>query len=287
VLIEKETKKKTEGNPVIYYDSETNRLWLFWSTMDRAEYKHLTGGWSCCKLKCKHSDDLGNTWSTPRYLTKTWGKMTRNKPIRLSNGDLLLPIYSEWLGHKSNFLISTRESFALGSHESTWKKIGPVKGDIMQPTVVELEPGHLLAYNRSAKGGPNKGWIVQTESFDYGRHWTKARPTTLPNPDSGCDMVKLKNEHIVLIFNNSPKLRSPLSAGVSEDAGNTWTHIRDLERDDQHRFSYPGVIQVGDGTIWCSYTNKNGMNIRVAHFDEDWINIFICSSYTTRFFSCC
>ncbi|MHA1338784.1 MAG: sialidase family protein [Promethearchaeota archaeon] len=282
VLIEKESDKKSEGNPVIFYDDLNDRLWLFWATMDRAEYKRMPGGWSTCKLKCKHLDhpDPNNeshsplnkdNWSEFRYLTKTWGKMTRNKPIRLSNGDVLLPIYSEWLGYKANFLICSSDSFSQGALKSKWKKIGPVKGNILQPSVVELDNGHLLAYCRTATHGKHKGHIAKTESFDYGRHWTKSTSINLPNPNSGCDMVKLKNGHLALAFNNSPKLRSPLSIAISEDNGKSWPYIKDLERDDKERFSYPSIIQAHDGTIYCSYTNKRGINIRCAEFDEEWV----------------
>ena len=64
-ILEKEGQTKGEGNPVLFYDPETKRLWLFWATLDRADYKHITGGWSTCKIKCKSSDDLGKTWSPP------------------------------------------------------------------------------------------------------------------------------------------------------------------------------------------------------------------------------
>ena len=272
-LLEKESDIKSEGNPVYYFDDDNNRLWLFWATMDRADYEKMPGGWSTCKLKCKHSDDLGKTWTKPRWLTKYWGRMTRNKPLRLSNGDVILPVYSEWMGYKTNFFIWTKEEFAKGAIDSKYIKIGPVKGGIMQPTVVELtdKVGHLLAYNRTSKAGTFKGWITKTESFDFGRHWAKATATELPNPNSGCDMVTLKNGHIALCFNNSPTLRSPLSIGISEDGGKTWPYIRDLVRDDDKRFSYPGIIQAKDGTMYCSYTNYKGINIRCAHFDEEWV----------------
>ena len=141
----------------------------------------------------------------------------------------------------------------------------------MQPTVVELDPGHLIAYNRSARGGRFYPHIAKTESFDYGRHWSKAEAIDLPNPNSGCDMVKLKNGHIALSFNNSPEKRSPLSIGISEDGGDTWPYIADLETEPDERFSYPGIIQASDDTLWCSYTNKRGINIRCAHFDEEWV----------------
>jgi predicted neuraminidase len=272
VLLEKHDTHTSEGNPVIYYDEMTKRLWLFWVTMGRADKKHIKGGWSLCRVKCKHSDDLGNTWTEVRYLTHLWGRMTRNKPIRLSNGDLLLPIYSEWMGTKGNFLIAIQEEFAKGALHSKWIQTGGITGSVEQPTVVELDPpGHLLAYMRTANGGRYNGWISISESVDLGRHWTKARQASLPNPNAGTDMVKLKNGNIALAFNNSPSGRTPLSIGLSEDGGQTWPYIRNLEDRPNARFAYPGIIQVKDGTLYCSYTNDKGFNIRCAHFDEDWI----------------
>jgi hypothetical protein len=31
------------------------------------------------------------------------------------------------------------------------------------------------------------------------------------------------------------------------------------------------IIQTTDGTIYISYTNKRGCNIRCVHLDENWI----------------
>ena len=86
VLLEKESQIKGEGNPVLFYDSETKRLWLFWATLDRADYKHVPGGWSTCKIKCKSSEDLGKAWSPPKWLTHFWGRMTAIKPFDYRTG---------------------------------------------------------------------------------------------------------------------------------------------------------------------------------------------------------
>lgn len=266
-LLEKQDQNTSEGNPVIYFDEPTNRLWLFWVTMDRANAKRMKGGWSTCKMKCKHSEDLGKTWSTSRYLIKTWGKMTRNKPIRLSNGDVLLPIYSEWAGYKANFLICSAESFAQGALKSKWKKIGPITGNILQPTVVELEPGHLLAYHRTVKSGKFKGWITAAESKNYGRSWGKIYKVELRNPNGGIDMVKLQDGRIALAFNNSSTERNPLCIGISSDDGKTWPKIIELENTPGERFGYPAIIQCKDGSIYCTYTNKRGINIRCAKLE--------------------
>ncbi len=270
-LLEKHSDKKSEGNPVLYWDEENNRLWMWWSTMDRADYKHLTGGWSLCKVKCRHSDDMGKTWSGVKYLTRFWGKMTRNKPIRMSNGEIILPYYEEFLGYNARFWIASREEFAKGSEKCKWKKFGPVRGSILQPNVVELEPGHILCYCRSSSHSPQYPMVSVTESMDFGRNWSKVQKGNTYNCNAGLAMVTMENGNIAMAFNNSPETRNPLSIAISEDNGNTWPYMRDLINEEGFRFSYPEIIQASDGTLYCTYTNKKGINIRCAHFDEEWV----------------
>ncbi|HPQ16744.1 MAG TPA: exo-alpha-sialidase, partial [Bryobacteraceae bacterium] len=79
-----------------------------------------------------------------------------------------------------------------------------------------------------------------------------ARPTTLPNPNSGIDAVALADGRIVLIYNHTEKGRSPLNAAVSRD-GENWNTFLTLESE-PGEFSYPAVIQAADGTVHITYT---------------------------------
>jgi predicted neuraminidase len=272
-LIEKKDDRSTEGNPVLFFDKNMNRIWLFWVTVNKmvkigGEW-HF-GGWSKGQVKCKHSDDYGLTWTQPRYLHKPWGWMVRNKPIQMSNGTILLPFYIELFNYSSSFLFCASESFKRGALESNWVRGPNIKSGILQPTVVEFENGHLLAYHRTTKGGSYGGSIAMTESFDYGNNWTEPKKTILPNPNSGCDMVKLRSGNLILAFNNSSKNRNDLSLGLSKDKGRTWTIIKWIEYKKGQRFSYPAIIEASDGTVYCTYTNKR-KNIKCVHFDEDWL----------------
>jgi predicted neuraminidase len=271
VLLEKENEITSEGNPVLYYDSETKRLWLFWVTMSRADYAKIPGGWSTCKVKCRHSDDLGENWSSPKWLTHFWGRMTRNRPLRLSNGDVLLPLYSEWMRYRTNIWMATREEFAKGAPECQWKNIAGVGSKVLQPNIVELEPGHLLCYMRTAKNAPLGPWISVSESKDYGRHWAPISKGPFPNSNSGLALMKLKNGHLAMAFNNCPTGRTPLSLAISEDNGKTWPYVRDIIHEENERFCYPEIIQATDGTIYVSYTNKRGINICCVQTNEEWI----------------
>ncbi|GAB4320431.1 MAG: exo-alpha-sialidase [Promethearchaeota archaeon] len=268
VVVEKESARTSEGNPVLFWDDRSDRLWLFWVTMYVLPL--FGGGWSTAKVKCKASDDLGATWTEPRFLRDKIGWMTRHKPVRLSSGDMLLPVYSEFVGYKSFVLRCEGAEFAKGPLESRWTKHGRITGGVLQPTLAEIEPGRVLALMRTSRSGRFGGSLAAAESRDHGSTWSKARRTPLPNPNSGADVVKLSNGHLALAFNNSADRRTPLSVAISEDGGATWPHVRDLEDDPGLSFSYPAIVQASDGTLHVTYTNARA-NIKHAAFDEAWV----------------
>ncbi len=261
----------SEGNPVIYYDPESKRLWLWWVTMLQAD-----SGWSNCVIKTKHSDDL-KTWTRPRILHDMIGWNTRFKPIKMSNGDILLPCYSEFAGLAGIFYICRPEEFAKGAVTSQW--IEPsvfVTGNVSQPTVVEWDPahkpGHLLAFMRADKGGKFAPYLAMTRSTDFGRTWSAAEinPAQLYNPDSGADMVRLPNSHIVLAFNPDREGRHTLRVAVSEDYGISWPFWKDFEQDSKDSFAYPAINLAHDGTLHLTWSHR-GNTIKWAHFTEDYL----------------
>jgi len=56
----------------------------------------------------------------------------------------------------------------------------------------------------------------------------------------------------LLVFNNTPKGRTPLSVAVSPD-GRQWEVKLDLETN-PGEYSYPAVIQTSDATVHITYT---------------------------------
>jgi predicted neuraminidase len=97
------------------------------------------------------------------------------------------------------------------------------------------------------------GRICLAESADDGRTWTTARQTSLPNPNAGIDAVKLADGRVLLAYNHTPKGRSPLNLAVSADDGDTWQMRRVLESE-PGEYSYPAVIQAGNGEVHVTYT---------------------------------
>ena len=82
----------------------------------------------------------------------------------------------------------------------------------------------------------------------------------LPNPNSGIDAVTLKDGRHVLIYNHTPRGRSPLNVAISSD-GISWSMIGELETD-PGEYSYPAVIQTADGKLHVTYTWKR---LKVKH----------------------
>lgn len=225
-----------EGNPVLFLD-KNGTLWLFFVTM-------FGKGWDTCKVKYQRSYDFGKTWQPPVTLRDELGWMTRNKPLILPNGDIILPMYDErdWT---SFFLISEDGG---ETWKPTHKLVAPI--GIIQPAIVLVED-ELIAFMRCGGSGGN---IWKAVSKDFGRSWSHAQPIPLPNPNSGIDAIAVEDK-ILLAFNNSPRWRTPLSLAISSDKGESWELLLDVE-DEEGEFSYPCLLMTGDGFIHLTYTYK-------------------------------
>lgn len=121
---------------------------------------------------------------------------------------------------------------------------------VIQPTVWEYAPGRLRMLMRATR---RVGAVCLSDSADYGRTWSPARATSIPNPNSGLDAVRLADGRIVLACNPVPEGRTPLSLLISDDNGDTWPYRLDLETA-EGEYSYPSIIQAADGRIHIVYT---------------------------------
>lgn len=243
-----------DGNAVLWADREST--YLFFSTI-RGD------GWTDADLRLIRSGDSGATWSEPEWVRKEWGWLFGTRPFRMSNGEVIVPIYSEeqW---SAGWYIPTDDYHTWIPHPSTDATEWPSSPNgAIQPATVELEPGHLLAYLRT-----RDGLIYRTESFDYGRHWTAAEPTSLPNSNARVDLLKLDNGHLLLAYN--PEGRRVLRLRLSTDQGRTWGPYVDVEAEGGAEFSYPYLLQTKDGMIHLAYTHRRE-SMRHIVFNEAFV----------------
>jgi predicted neuraminidase len=96
------------------------------------------------------------------------------------------------------------------------------------------------------------GKVCVADSRDSGVTWSEARPLDLHNPNSGIDAVSLPGGRVVLVYNHTPKGRSPLNLAVSRD-GDRFRMFRTLV-DDPGEYSYPAMIAGSDGALHITFT---------------------------------
>lgn len=212
----------------------------------------------------RQSLDRGYTWGPIEELITKRGLRTRNHPIVMTNGEVLLPLFDR-MSYQSIFLIT-------GNFGKTWEVGGSIASDTgnIEPTVISRSNGHLYALMRSWDDDPAKRFLWQSESRDYGRTWATASYSSVPSVSSASEMTKLRNGHVVLAFNNGKaRERTPLSAALSSDEGFTWQHIRDIELG-EGSFSYPSLVQTRDGLIHVTYS-YNRHFIKHVELNEQWI----------------
>jgi predicted neuraminidase len=231
--------------------------------------------WSTSRVQLKLSKDRGETWSDASVLSNEPGTMVRSKPIVLSDGHYLLPAYHE-TGHDQELVGADSVStfFRFDPKARAWTETGRIrspKGNI-QPSPVEVEPGHVIAFCR--RGGDydpmTVGYIVRAESLDGGKTWTEGKDSEFPNPNAAVEALKLRSGKILLIYNDSFNRRTPLTVAVSTDNGKTFPVKKNIA-EGKNDYGYPVAFQARDGKIHVVFTSERRKVVNHAVFDEDWI----------------
>jgi len=241
-------------NPVLFY-SKDRTLWLYY------KFGPSPMTWTAGR---RRSGDDGATWSAIEHLPAGLYGPIKNKPLLLADGTIVSGTSVE--SYRSWSCWVERSS----DNARSWSKHGPIIAagappaseaavagseaggrthGIIQPAIVPLGGARLRMFVRSTR---NIGRICYADSNDGGVTWTEARPTKLPNPNSGIDAVGLGDGRMVMVYNHTEKGRSPLNLAVSKD-GENWTPALTLESE-PGEFSYPAIIQGSDGNLHITYT---------------------------------
>lgn len=170
----------------------------------------------------------------------------------------------------------------------TWNTVEmPNSQGRVHANVVELTPGHLVAFLRSREAD----WIYRSQSLDDGDTWSSPEPTPLPNNNSSISAVKLQSGRVAVAYNPTqrpgtepgvavwPGLRCPVAVALSEDGGHTFPLIRYLElgegfagaenRGNNRQYEYPCLIQARDGSLHLAFAYQNRRGIKWMSFREE------------------
>lgn len=137
----------------------------------------------------------------------------------------------------------------------------------IEPSLARSDKNNYLCYMRYAKKG--EGYIWRSESTDAAVTFSKPVLTNLRNPHSAID-VAFDNEgnYLLIAYNDSHSLRTPLTLGISDDRGKTF-RTQDIEMI-EGEYSYPKLYQRRDGNWHLLYTH-NRKYIEHVQFDMKWL----------------
>lgn len=231
-----------------------------------------------------YTHDNGDTWTTPTCVDPTMFNTSIRKGIRLSNNDLLFPLYYTMPYECFNWDISNfygdgwwdgcyhECSVSITSDEGkTFKRFGRIRKDkkgLWEPACVELEDGHIAMFIRENKIGR----LGRCDSYDYGRTWGEYQITDIPNPGSKISVEKI-NGYVLLISNFDEKERNHLQIWISEDNCKTWCKKISLN-DDSKFLCYPHTaIDYKNELLYVVYENYRQHYLNVYTFSELGIGI--------------
>lgn len=171
------------GNPRVFIGPD-NGLWLI-APVNYGEW--CSGG---TRLFMKRSYDNGYSWTDLEILIDEPRILGKNKPVAVTDDIWIIPVEYEGYGEIC-YLRSENKGL-------DWKIID-VENDglyLDQPCIALLDNGELLSLIRTWEG-----YLYETRSTDQGLTWSYPKATSLKNPNSGIDLVNIKNDKLVLVYN--------------------------------------------------------------------------------------
>src|SRR5690606_11570626 len=121
--------------------------------------------------------------------------------------------------------------------------------------LIERRDGSLWMLIRTAYG------IGESVSHDSGATWSEGGPSGIPHPVTRFHVRRLGSDGPLLLVRNvpapdNPRLRTDMTAFLSDDDGETWQG--GLLLDSRDHVSYPDAVEAEDGTIYVIYDRDRG-----------------------------
>jgi len=206
-------------------------------------------------------------WTTPTRVSSLPGYhvMNNDRVIELAGGRLLAPvaltpdIRTQYKAQKCLCYISDDGGAAWRPGKG---RVGLDQSAAMEPGVVELKDGRIRMIIRTSLG-----YIYASDSADKGETWSEPRATPLVAPAAPATITRIPSTgDLLLVWINNPKgakaswkERTPLTAAISRDEGQTWLHRRNLEDDPKGSFGYCSIT-FADRRVYLTYYDWRDAN---------------------------
>ena len=204
------------GNPVVVVTPD-ERLWMFYVSVS-------IGGWAASSINAMFSDDLGNTWSTPRQLVTSpflnISTLVRGAPVLHADGSIGLPVYHEFLGKFGEYLYLDREGRVLSKSRISDGRFS------LQPSVVPLDGQRAIALLRHS--GEDRR-VLASRTEDAGRTWSEPTLLEPSNPDSSLAAIATPRHGLLVALNDLKQGRFRLSLYGTDAQLQQWKPLLDLD----------------------------------------------------------
>ncbi len=248
---------------------------------------------SDCRPYLRTSDDEGTTWSPPIEIIPDeeagYYIANNSRMVKLSTGRLIVPLslhtgadhpvftkYGQAVCYYSDDLGA---SWSHGAPLLTESRKPETRVIIQEPGIIELEDGRLMMYCRTDAGSQYVAY-----SGNQGESWSPLRPSSIISPRSSASISRIPSTgDLLLVWNNhadvGPELegkRTPLNTAISTDEGETWEHVRTLERNPHGWYCYTAITFI-DGHALLAYSagdrrEGNGLStLQITRLDVDWL----------------
>jgi sialidase-1 len=224
------------------------------------------------------SDDEAATFGDPIKVSSANGYhvVNNDRVTELSSGRLLMPTASTPNVETDNHFQS--HCFLSDDGGNTWRdgkgKVDADKRGAMEPEVIELKDGRIMMLVRTQLGFPGKAY-----SEDGGDTWGPMTSLGVQGPEAPVTLRRIPSTgDLLLIWNNTFTAgaghggkRTPLTAAISQDEGETWAVVDNLESDSSRTFSYISLTFVRDRAV-MSYWDHNhaGYSCRFRSLPVGW-----------------
>ncbi|GAB3254210.1 hypothetical protein GCM10027347_14490 [Larkinella harenae] len=235
------------------------------------------------------SSDEAQTWSEPiSCITDRVGYfvLNNNRVIQLKTGRLLMPValHESPPGGKFN---GKGRLFTYYSDDNgqTWKVsqeiANPDAITLQEPGLIALKDNRLMMIIRTDAGVQYAAY-----STDQGQNWSPAQATNIVSPVSPATIARIPSTgDLLMVWNNNDNTdnnpirgkRTPLTIAVSNDEGQTWQHVKNLEADPDGWYCYTAIHFVDKKNVLLSYCAGNrpkgtGLSVtNVTRLSLNWI----------------
>jgi hypothetical protein len=210
-----------------------------------------------CQPFVRISTDDATTFSPPRPMPvdphPSYTAFNHDRAIQLRSGRILMPLF-----YTKDYRIDKRirsRVYYSDDEGQTWRPSRTIvdveesRAGAQEPGVVELKDGRVMMWLRAGTGR-----IHRCYSSDRGETWSQPEPMELDSPLSPQSIKRIPSTgDLLLVWNNSPKERFPLTTAISHDEGRTWDHINNLDEDPGHTYAYTSIEFVRGRVLFTYY----------------------------------